>query len=399
MSPDFGIRRIGIAAAVLAVMVSVPHRQVLAQAQAQTQALSPPPAFLLIGDGRSSDAGGQLAACSENTHRLAQQLKQQGLSVFEVLNPTSVDLRVALMSFARHLDGKRPVISYCGYAAVQDGRIFVSGDGSANGQESNLLSQAVPAVSLLRVLDGQDGFVFLELHPQADQRQALSQMAPLLKSRMQGAGILSVTLAEMASADPVLDGLVSVMQPGWQWANVATFAHGVAPRPVFVPVQPQSPLSPPPSAPQTAPAQSMTVPSAPEQDSAKAEAPARIVPVPDTPAPSDASKSQPTSTTSDSGKETAKTPPVAAQKPVNRLKAAAAQKLALQRAKAQAAQAKAMRTVQVGLLARGVYLGSVNGMRTNETVNAIRKFQKSRNEPATGQLTSDQLSALTGAGN
>ncbi|MCH4092642.1 peptidoglycan-binding domain-containing protein [Acetobacter sp.] len=391
---DFGIRRIGITAAALAVMASA------SPGQAQTAA--PSPVFLMIGDDRSTESGVQLTACSENTHRLAQQLKQQGLNVFEVLNPSSVDLRVALTQFARYLDGKRPVISYCGYAPVQDGRVFLASDG----KDTDLLSQSVPAVSLLRILDGRDGLVFLELHPLSGQSVDLSRAVRSLKGRMQNANALSVTLVDAASANPVVDGLASIMQPGWQWTNVTAFARGTmaatsASAPVSAAPAPM-PVAPPPA---PVVEQASPVEPAQPQPTARQDVPAKIIPIHDAPptasvAAAGVGSQEVTQQVPAQGdmKEVA----VPAQKPAEPPKPVLTKQQALKLARAKAAlaaQAKAMRTVQVGLLAHGVYTGSVNGVKTRDTVNSIKKFQQSRNEPATGQLTATQLSALTGAGN
>lgn len=391
---DFVIRQIGITAAAVALMTSAVH------AHAQTAA--PTPVFLMIGDDHPADSSKARISCADNTHRLARQLKQQGFQVFEVLNPSSVDLRVALRQFSRYLEGAYPVVSYCGYASVQDGRVFLASDGG----ESELFRRAVPAVSLLRTLDGRDGLVFMEIHRSVGEPQALEKAVQAMKDRVPNADAVSITLADTPAANPVLDGLASVLQPGWQWAAVKAFAQDnktpgnkvqgvtLAPAaPTAVSVSVSSPDVPHASAAESAVQIPQDIQPATPATAANNDAPAALP---------DQDEKKTNSVASDSQLGVSQPVNAPSPKPAVRPKPVLTKQQALKLARAkeiQAQQIKTMRTVQVSLLARGVYQGSVNGQRTKETVNAIRKFQQSRNEPATGQLTAAQISALTGVGN
>ena len=347
------------------------------QPGAQAQSIIPPPTFLIIGNGHTEGSSTILPSCSETAHRLSGQLKSQNYNVFEVLNPSSVELRVSLSGFARHVDNKRPVIAYCGMAWVQNDRIFLSRDE----QKSDLLRNAVVADSLIRAADKQNGFVFLELHPVPGQSQELSRAVALLKSRTDTSPSLTATIVQSPAADPVIDELTSAMQPGWQWNNLANLTHDNGLNQKSNPA-PDTTI-PSPSAASPVPPLQAPLPSVPDsQDPAPTHS---SVTATDTSTVKEVSPSPSAAVNNNTSQQpTAVTPP--SPPPVKK-----------ENTQVVKAREKAVRQLQVNLLARGYYSGVINGIKTPETINAIKKFQKSMHAPQTGNLTDYQAAALFSA--
>lgn len=333
--------------------------------------------FLLI-DGGLPDGQQRLPACDRSLADLQGRLTRGSVPNVLLASPTTAGIRQALLRFSADQKGTPHILLFCGYAAEQDGAAFALGkDGSAH---DDLALSAVSVRAFSRVLGSAGGVALLDLYPAVADPALADAAASALRvaatawvkdDSLPGHRLVQVAPAsdaasltgrlarsDAATADAVLQVLASAAPPAPTPAQAPAAATPKAasmsadvPVPALIP--PPAPAAAPAPAAVPAPVPPAAVPGpmplepAVHGSDGAAHAPARL-------APPRTSVSRPR-------------PPVD----------------------------KTLQHVQVALLARGLYLGRVNGVGGPATVVAIRHFQAMIGHPVSGQITPDEIKLLT----
>jgi len=307
------------------------------------------PSVLLI-DASVAARQPRLDGCDRTLADLHLRLDKAGAQTVLLVAPTNDTIRARLVQFARA--GQPRAILFCGYASEKLGNIFALGsDGAA---QDELERQAVPLRAFARVAEE---LVVADLHPLVPEpsrgmsaRRALADAASGWSKESGGNPRRVAEIDDEASqAGPITQIARSEAATTTEMAVVA----GAAPPPM------------PP------------------------------VPLPATP-PQVGAAGQPAAALA-TGVTTAGAPP---DHPVTVAEAASP-------AKASAANSgrhgppgsrveREVRRIQVGLLARGLYGGRVDGIETGRMRAAVRHFQAELGHPATGHLTPEEKKQLAG---
>ena len=415
---------------IAAVLAALPVRPAAAQGSGTA---------LVVGiDDKHGDAK---TTCTQAVASVGTRLREQGIAVQSLINPSGVALRSAIDDLAAALDGAAPaitVIYICAPAVADTSRLFVMPSDSGPQDEANLAAQGVVVPAFLNALAGTGGTVFADLSLR--DPAGMNELVQAQGGRIPVGLHLAVSLSRRGGEALIGRGLaskqVSVGQ-GWN-AIAAILAGGVAPQGVFLPkpalgaaadgqptagpppashppAEPLPPAAPPPEPPPAPMAAQPTNPAAPaQQPPAKAPQALAVPPTPQAPTAHDDVPSSPPAAEvlklpppppPEAAPEPAAqpTPPRVAslnhppQPPAVRPSAPAEARPARppspEHDAPQVEQTPDVRIgrLQVALTRRNLYRGPIDG-RVNATMQqSIRLFQHSLQAPETGALTHAQI--------
>lgn len=331
-------------------------------------------------------------SCPSALSDLRDALDAINIPTQRITAPTVDILRLTLAQISGQSGGGRMIV-VCGYGATLDNQVFAV-PSDLSGNKADISRSGVSADTISRVAGG-GGLTVLELHSlqghdlsdgQVHQWQTAAEIGTLrlagvdrnaggatslnhLTAALKGQGdaSLSVFFGVQPQAAPSLDPSVSALQP----TPVAASSPPI-PSDKALPVSPDEAPDGKVSAANTGPAAtaSKTVKSAPTAPMVNATSPVDAHPAPVKAVPARAAV--PAS-------------PSVKSKPVVVVRRPDVVKSDPQ-----------MRAVQLGLLAAGVYHGTVTGKNNGATTSAVKLYQKRLGHPATGQLSQEEQKALTG---
>jgi peptidoglycan hydrolase-like protein with peptidoglycan-binding domain len=301
-----------------------------------------------VGDGQYAGRA-TLPACSQTARAVSARLRRLGFTVEESLDGPAVSLRDALSEFADRVAASRePALVYvCAEATAVDRRLFVLPADVDLQQRLRPETQGIVLRALLNAMAGTKGIMIAELsmQPGADPspataalREGLPEGLHLVLAAGEGkqAGTLGTRLANDETA----------LDQGWdQLASSLLGPSGDAPSAVSSPAPLPSPAAP----------------------VAVASLPTAVAPV-------------------------AAERPLASEnteKP-NTVKRTADDKTGRPRPSGD----ERIRRQQAALTRHGFYNGPLDGVADNRTVQAIRSFQISLGDRATGSLTQTEIIRL-----
>lgn len=116
--------------------------------------------------GIDDPAGKADHACDQAAHDVGARLREQGIAVQSLTNPSAVELRSAIDDFAAGLEGAAPaaaLVYVCGPAVAAGSRLFVMPPGADPDAHADLASQGIVVQAFLNALAGTGGTVFADL--------------------------------------------------------------------------------------------------------------------------------------------------------------------------------------------------------------------------------------------
>lgn len=304
---------------------------------------------LVVGVDRDAGLAGE-GVCGPAARGVRDRLREQGLTVQAVLNPSEVALRSAIDDFAAQAE-RNPsgttLVYICGKAVSAADRLFLMPSGAGSDSRADPARQGVVLQALLNALAGSGGTLYadLSLTAPAAASGAVEEAGKRLPSGLH----LALSLTERDGAARLGERLVSAdfrAGQGWDATASALQAGGSTDGTVLLLPAASASTSPAPDA------------AAPSTATAQAAPPGADG---DAPAP-DPAGSQPS------------VPP---QPP----------------ARARSAEAPGSGRIKrlQAALARTGYAGPLDGRLNGPTVAAIRAFQRSLGNPETGALSQTEL--------
>lgn len=310
-------------------------------------------------------------SCASAFSALRSALDGIGIPTQRISARTIDALRVNLARIGAQGATPRMIIA-CGDGAVSDGEVFLIEGDTPQGDISR---RGISADTVARIA-GPNGITLLDLHPlpgaalsapEVDRWRTAAQAGTTRLVNVEAAGempmlIQRLTKAAKGDGEPTLAPLFSrATQP------IAPPQEEAAPALTAVTTgasasTPAAPTAVVPAAPAEAPAEVPATTTAPGTSGENPASP---------PAPAETSSTQP--------EAPAPKPPMPAPTHKHVRK-----------------PSPEIRSEQLGLLAAGLYHGTISGFNTRATVNAARKYQKTLGHTVTGHLTPEEQKNLAG---
>jgi hypothetical protein len=313
---------------------------------------------LVIGVDRDAGLAGE-GVCGPAARGVRDRLREQGLAVQAVFNPSEVALRSAIDGFAAQVE-RNPsgttLVYVCGKAVSAADRLFMMPSDARSDSRADPARQGVVLQALLNALTGSGGTLYADLSLTAP---AAAGGATEEAGKRLPAGLhLALNLTERDGAARIGERLVSPdfrAGQGWDATSVALQAGGPADGTLLLPSPVTSSASANP-APDATPPSTATAQAAPPDDAAQPPGADSDAPAPDPAGPQPNPSPQPPAHV-----RSAEAP---GSGRIKRLQAA---------------------------LARTGYAGPIDGRLNGPTVAAIRAFQRSLGTPETGVLSQTEL--------
>lgn len=316
-------------------------------------------AFLLI-DGATIPGHERLTGCDHTLSGMHARLDQRGVANTLLVVPSTDGIRQELLRFAAFETGTPHAVLFCGYVAINGSGIFVLG--SDTGPHDNLDLDAVSVSAFSRVAGSPSGLVALDLHASAADEAAGHALATASNSwaadnRLPGRKLAAIDRAPDAAR--LIAALVASASLDPTTLVVASEAAPQPSPPAAAPVRPE------PLASVAGPTTGSDAPDAPSLAAA-------VLPAP---APSSSPSVAPPLSGASASARPAVRVEQSALKPATHID-------------------RTIRRVQVALLARGLYAGSITGADNSATRASVRRFQASIGHATSGRLTPDELKML-----
>ncbi len=340
------------------------RRGLMALALASLSQFGPGPAVaepsglaLVIGVDRDAGLAGE-GVCGPAARGVRDRLREQGLTVQAVLNPSEVTLRSAIDGFAAQVEKNPPgvvLVYVCGKAVSAGDRLFLMPSDAGSDSRADPARQGVVLQALLNALAGSGGTLYadLSLTAPAAAGGAVEEAGKRLPSGLH----LALSLTERDGAARLGERLVSAdFRAGQGWDATAATLQAGGPADGTVLLPPAAPSASASPAPDAAPPSAATAQAAPPVDAAQPPGADSDAPAPDP------AGSQPNAPRQPPARARGTEAPGSGR--IKRLQAA---------------------------LARTGYAGPIDGRLNGPTVAAIRAFQRSLGNPETGALSQTEL--------
>ncbi|GBQ67038.1 hypothetical protein AA103196_1581 [Ameyamaea chiangmaiensis NBRC 103196] len=364
------------------------------------------PALVTLIDLSSLKDGPTIPSCAPALATLRDALDTVGIPTQRMSVPNADTLRLTLAQIGGQGGGERMIV-VCGYAATSNDRLFVVPPDLPGGK-ADISRSGVSADTIARVA-GSGSLAALELHP-LPGGDVSDDVVGRWQAAADPATLRRASVDRNAGDATLLTHLTSALK-GQGDAALSTF-FGVQPQ--VEPPAPVVPASAVPAAAATAtdvPHPGVALPAALDaqakaHDGAAAPSPVAKTTVTAPGAPvSVVVPPQGAAASADAPadpRQNAAAVPMSGEPPKATVTTPASRApvkpghIVLPRHSETPKGDPQTRALQLGLLAAGVYHGTVTGKDNLATANAVRLYQKKLGHPTTGQLTPDEQKALTG---